>query len=182
MPAILEGTCSPVDKRGLVLLGDDLLGQEMLSCPWVREKGIVDLDNLRNYLREHCPESETEAKHSIQAEQETSYRDWYEWRGRRSKNGYCDGHWGTKWNALCCAPVNGATDTQALIAFSTAWSPPRPVIVELSKTFPKLTFTLKYWGMRLWVSRNPTRKQGESFGMRPMTIVGQGVVRPIRRP
>ena len=145
MPAILDGTCSPVNKRGLVLLGDDLVGQEMLSYPWVRQQGIADLAGLRKYLREHCPESEVEAKRSLQAQQETGCRDWYEWRVGASKSTYCDGHWGTKWNASCFGPLDGATDTQALIAFSTAWSPPRPVIVELSKNYPKLTFTLKYW-------------------------------------
>ncbi len=42
-------------------------------------------------------------------------------------------------------PDEDATDTRATIAFRTAWSPPEPVILELSKQFPKLTFTLKYW-------------------------------------
>jgi len=145
MPAILEGTSSPADKRGLVLLGDDALGREMLSYPWVRATGITDLEALRKYLREHCPESEEAERRSFRAKHETGCHDWYEWRVNTTVNGNCHGHWGTKWNASCCACLNDPTDMRAVIAFSTAWSPPQPVIIELSKTFPTLTFTLKYW-------------------------------------
>ena len=145
MPAILEATCSPIDKRGVVLLGDDAAAQEMLSCPWIRAKGITEMSALRDYLRECWPEAEETAKRSIQAEQETGCRDWYEWRVGRSEHGFLDGHWGTKWNACCTDLPYGATDTRAVIRFSTAWSPPLPVILELSKLFPKLIFTLRYW-------------------------------------
>lgn len=145
MPAILEGTSSPVDKRGLVLLGDDAEGREMLSYPWVRQERIANLDALRSYLRENCPEAEEHARRSIQAEQETGYRDWYERRIGRCESGFGDGHWGTKWNACCSELLDGTTDSHAVVAFSTAWTPPSPVVLQLSKRFPKLTFTLKYW-------------------------------------
>jgi hypothetical protein len=146
MPAILEGTVSGSDADlGCVLLGDEKLGEKMLSYDWVKEKGITDLEALRKYLREHHPEAEEAGRRSLQAEQETGCRDWYEWRAGKMTDGFTAGHWGTKWNACYFGPLEDATDTRADIAFCTAWSPPAPVIMELSRQFPKLTFTLKYW-------------------------------------
>lgn len=49
---------------------------------------------------------------------ECGFESWYEW---------CVQKWGTKWN--CCDP----TLTEDGITFTTAWSPPIPVIVELAK-------------------------------------------------
>ena len=145
MPAILEGTSSPPDVEGRVLLGDDARGLEMLSWGWVQQAGVTDLDGLRRYIRQRFPDAEEKARRSIQAEQETGCSDWYEWRVGRMENLFRDGHWGTKWNACYFALVDSPTDTRAKIGFCTAWSPPKPVIVELSKQLPGLSFTLKYW-------------------------------------
>ena len=81
----------------------------------------------------------------MQAEQETSFRDWHERRSGTMENGFRDGHWGTKSNASYSTLREGATDKKATIEFDTAWSPPEPIIIELSKQFPKLAFSLKYW-------------------------------------
>jgi hypothetical protein len=146
MPAILEGTVpGSSSEMGRVLLGDDDLGQKMLSYPWVQAEAITTLEQLQNYIRQHHPESENDGKRSLQAEKETGCRDWLEWRAGTMENHFQDGHWGTKWNACHCAPLENATDQRAKLEFSTAWSPPTPVILELSRQFPLLTFTLKYW-------------------------------------
>lgn len=50
---------------------------------------------------------------------------WYEW---------CIDHWGTKWNACECSIGEN------YLEFETAWSAPFPVVMELSKRFPELTF------------------------------------------
>mgnify|MGYP002347129405 CR=1 FL=1 len=114
MPRIVKDTVSGSSAdAGRVLLGDDVLGEEMLSYLWVKEMGISDLAALRKHLLTTCPEA--------------------------------DELWGTKWNACYCQDVEGATDSAACIHFSTAWSPPTPVVQELSRQFPKLKFTLWYW-------------------------------------
>ncbi len=137
MPAILLGTVAgSTTGMGRVLLGDDVEGNEMLLHAWVREKGITDLEGLCEYIRENHPEAEAEGRHSMQAEQETGSRDWYEWRTR---------HWGTKWNASYFSPLGDVTDQRADLEFCTAWSPPLAVIVELSQQFPQLSLTLKFW-------------------------------------
>ena len=64
--------------------------------------------------------------------------DWYTWR--------CE-HWGTKWNAQ---PASGDTIVAETIPggvamwFDTAWSPPVPVLLELSKQFPELEFQIYF--------------------------------------
>jgi hypothetical protein len=64
--------------------------------------------------------------------------DWLTWR--------CE-HWGTKWNA---EPSSGDTivaeriPTGAEMWFDTAWRPPLPVLLELSKKFPELEFRLYF--------------------------------------
>jgi hypothetical protein len=64
--------------------------------------------------------------------------DWYTWSIE---------HWGTKWNAQ---PSSGDTivveriPNGAEIWFDTAWNPPVPVILELSKKFPELEFQLYF--------------------------------------
>lgn len=61
------------------------------------------------------------------------------------KEGYdwCIRRWGTKWNSI---EPNIVDDGKALLYdFDTAWSPPCPIVLEMSKKFPDLKFTLKYW-------------------------------------
>jgi hypothetical protein len=55
--------------------------------------------------------------------------NWYDWRVE---------HWGTKWNACdSYYDVNG-------IDFTTAWSPPIPWLLALSKKYPDKQITLQY--------------------------------------
>jgi Ferredoxin-like domain in Api92-like protein len=64
--------------------------------------------------------------------------DWFTWRFER---------WGTKWNAR---PSSGDTIVAEKIPigaemwFDTAWGPPLPVVLELSKKFPELEFQLYF--------------------------------------
>lgn len=64
---------------------------------------------------------------------------WYEWRVA---------NWGTKWNASDLCDIVQQTlknGVKSYFAFSTAWSPPIPVIEAAAAKFPTLEFTLKYW-------------------------------------
>jgi hypothetical protein len=81
-------------------------------------------------------------------EEETKGQPWEE----RPKDGYnqggydwCIENWGTKWNALPMEPYMTFPDGAAIISFSTAWSPPIPVIRALSEKFPLNTFALEYF-------------------------------------
>lgn len=63
----------------------------------------------------------------------------------KRKYGYCSwydwsiANWGTKWNSY-----NGKLVEPNIIRFQTAWSFPIPVMRELSKKYPNLTFDCTY--------------------------------------
>ena len=59
--------------------------------------------------------------------------NWYDWNVK---------NWGTKWDVE--AEIND-DDGLCMISFDSAWSPPIDAIAELSKQFPKLHFSLKYF-------------------------------------
>jgi hypothetical protein len=60
--------------------------------------------------------------------------DWYDWN--------CV-HWGTKWDAA----YGHLTETKSSLVygFETAWSPPEPAVLEMSKQYPKLKFNLRFY-------------------------------------
>lgn len=61
---------------------------------------------------------------------------------------WCIEHWGTKWNATRFAPGSERESRgklTVLFYFSTAWSPPCPVIRAASERFPEISFDLRYY-------------------------------------
>ena len=54
---------------------------------------------------------------------------WYEW---------CIKNWGTKWNS--CETTIDDDEDDIVIDFDTAWSPPIPVLLALSKKYPNNVF------------------------------------------
>lgn len=66
---------------------------------------------------------------------EYGHADWYSWSIV---------NWGTKWNAN--EPILTARCAGSIAyTFSTAWSPPLPIIQALAERFPKLKLSLKYY-------------------------------------
>jgi hypothetical protein len=59
--------------------------------------------------------------------------DWYGW---------CVEHWGTKWNASDALVRIEAQQIQ--VSFVTAGSYPKPILKDLSATFPELEFHVRY--------------------------------------
>jgi len=57
---------------------------------------------------------------------------------------WCRENWGTKWNACDAYIASTVTDKDLVIGFSTAWSPPVPVIKAMAMKFPDNTFKLCY--------------------------------------
>lgn len=61
---------------------------------------------------------------------------------------WCIQHWGTKWNAHR-GELGGEYEYEGTLTvtlhFSTAWSPPRPIILKASELFPELEFDLRYF-------------------------------------
>ena len=80
-----------------------------------------------------------------------------------NKGGYewCIKNWGTKWNAIeprltedekyykyteedIGEPIDEWQTRKVIIDFTTAWSPPTPVVIAMSRQFPKLVFELRF--------------------------------------
>lgn len=63
---------------------------------------------------------------------------WHAWASER---------WGTKWTAYSQLPVASGCDdgvSWLLYEFTTAWSPPEPVIEAMSAAWPSLSFQLEW--------------------------------------
>jgi hypothetical protein len=54
-------------------------------------------------------------------------------------------HWGTKWNLSDDTIEVHNTDDFTMYHFMTAWTPPNPVALAMSRQFPTLNFHLRYW-------------------------------------
>jgi hypothetical protein len=78
------------------------------------KEGRMALDNIKKY---GCP-------------------TWYDWNCK---------NWGTKWNFRDVTVSRPDFHEGELgYTFSTAWSPPLPVIAKMSEMFPDLEFTIEY--------------------------------------
>jgi len=55
-------------------------------------------------------------------------------------------NWGSKWG-ICDARIIEENYDRGRVVYNflSPWSPPLPVILKMSETFPKLTFTLRYY-------------------------------------
>lgn len=78
---------------------------------------------------------------------ELGWKAFAERHGRDAKDGYnsggyewCSENWGTKWNAY---DVARRDYLGVCLSFQTAWSPPKPVIIELHKRFPLCALSLE---------------------------------------
>lgn len=68
---------------------------------------------------------------------EEEKENWYNWRIE---------NWGTQWDAYeHDGEFERLSDEEAKICFLTAWSPPAPVIKELSAQFPQAIISLFYY-------------------------------------
>ena len=56
---------------------------------------------------------------------------------------WCLANWGTKWGAYDSNIIE-RTEGFAVIEFSSAWSPPSPVVAKLAEKFPMLAIKLAY--------------------------------------
>ena len=64
---------------------------------------------------------------------------------------WCVEHWGTKWPARWVNldrdewPDDEESDGRVSFSFSTAWSPPCPVVERAAERFPEFRFALRYF-------------------------------------
>lgn len=120
------------------------------------DKGPFDFNRIVPY-----PEHFRELDRIASEWHEQNPRPWSpELQASRPKDGYNQGgyewcleNWGTKWNASCVSlgdletwrAGDGTERAVVEVHFSTAWSPPKPIIERASILFPELTFDLRYF-------------------------------------
>lgn len=77
-------------------------------------------------------------------------------RENGSWNGWCETHWGTKWDVRVIA--DDFFDDCTIFEFDSAWQPPIEALIHISADHPDLAFELNY--------REPSMKVSGSVEMR----------------
>lgn len=126
---ITSGTS--VNNAVALIRNDDEHFRKMLGYPWVITEGLTTVKQLKDYFRKSLSKKDLqEGRLAIQNEKIYGCQDWYTWSCK---------FWGTKWNAYEQSKLDFGK-----IQFDTAWSTPFPVILELSKQYPFLSFEVKF--------------------------------------
>lgn len=99
-----------------------------LTFDWVKKEGITTVEEVKELLRQRCPDAEEKARQAVEAYEKYGYKDWYNWAIDK---------WGTKWDAYDQTLVR-KSDTEAELIFLTAWSPPTPVFTRIGELFPNI--------------------------------------------
>jgi hypothetical protein len=71
--------------------------------------------------------------------------------------------WGTKWNAHDVTVEIQPDGGGARVQFSTAWSPPEPIIMALADRFPSLEFDFVYLDVQMPIAGRARRVPGEGW-------------------
>jgi hypothetical protein len=70
-----------------------------------------------------------ESQRALENLEKYGHKDWYSWSIE---------NWGTKWNS------SDTYQDEDYLEFQTAWSLPEPVIIQLSKMFPKVNISVEF--------------------------------------
>lgn len=113
----------------------------------VARSGLLPLDfNKAIYCPEELRDAELHTYGGANAAERNRKREEAKAKyGFCNANDFCTEMWGTKWNAMegkFGGIQKDAGFSVAIYKFTTAWSPPLPVIIKFSEKFPTLTFHL----------------------------------------
>jgi hypothetical protein len=136
MPESLNITSgSNVDMAYAALFGDDEQLNYWLKMPWAPERGILDKDSLLKYVEKDCPDSLREARIAKDNFEKYKAKNWYDW---------CTRNWGVKWPDSDTV-LRYQKPKSLKFSFDTPWSPPLPALEVISRKWPTLKFSLKYY-------------------------------------
>jgi len=133
-------------------------------------EGEATREQLQEKLRKRFPENDLD---EIVATQKSNLEqfgaiNWYDW---------ARDNWGTKWG-ICRSYLEEKYDWEGkgevLYTFESAWTPAIPIVVEMSRKWPKLDFVLKYFErgaefngrMEFKAGEIVSDEQGKYFGSR----------------
>ena len=119
------------------------------------ELNVLDTNNFIPYPKKFKDLDDKARDHNEKAEKRSKLKGNKDKKFKLIKDGFnsggyewCSEKWGTKWG-ICNAEIDNELDDEGegelSYNFETAWSPPSPVIVRMSKLFPLLRFELRYF-------------------------------------
>lgn len=126
MPPELNIDCGSIGDVGYEAFYGD--AGNVLGYPWLRSKGIVTTEQLREYLRSENPQYFELGTKYHENLQKFGHQTWYTW---------CREAWGTKWNA-CDSSVEETAEGLSY-RLETAWSFPEPVFEAMAANFPDVS-------------------------------------------
>jgi hypothetical protein len=103
------------------------------------EDNVDTLSIIKNKIKSSDDEETTDFSFMKVIPRPIEEEDWYTWNIN---------NWGTKWDA--CDAYLIENDNHLIYEFSTAWSPPEPIILALSKLFPTSLITHTYEEEQGW--------------------------------
>ena len=116
--------------------------------PWVdsKETTLIDFNKFVPYPDKYRDMDIAAHKYENENPKDLSERP----KGGFYSGGYdwCINNWGTKWNASQVELVNEMENKGKMeleYRFSTAWSPPEPIVRKMGEMFPTLSFDLRYF-------------------------------------
>lgn len=136
------------------------------------ENGCLDMENFKPYpeifkqqdviATEHNNKLRNELDNMNDNEMKEYLKNHPFMKDGYSSGGYkwCCNNWGTKWN-FCEPRLEWEDDDSLFYIFGTAWSPPNPIIIEMSKKFPELTFELRYFEAAMEFNGHLIVEEGE---------------------
>lgn len=152
MPGSLNITSgSQVSIATAALFGTDEEVQKYLDYPWAKEKGLFSRENIIASLEKDDPKAIKEAHIGQENVAKYGSRDWYDW---------CSKNWGTKWGD-CDTVLEDQEPAKLKFRFNTAWSPPEPALDKMSKKWPMLKFSLRYYECGMGFKGSLILKNGE---------------------
>lgn len=116
------------------------------------EDAAFDFNTIVPYPKEYT-DKDAEAKKIMREVDAMDQKDRDAWFSKNEypKDGFnsgglqwCCDNWGTKWNA-CDVQIIEVSNNAVKLGFQTVWSPPSPIIMNMSQKFTEFKFTLKYW-------------------------------------
>ncbi len=128
MPEELNITSGSDGDLGMAALTGEGLAS-ILGCPWLVSAGVTTREGLVEYLKKERPEALVLGQKYIDNIAKYGTATWYGW---------CNEHWGTKWDA-CDVNLEEQPDGSLKYYFETAWSFPEPVMAKLAEMFPAVT-------------------------------------------
>lgn len=132
-------------ENELVITGDKEIVEMFIHLAKGKdEEADLNLLDLNNFIPYPECYKNKELEEKTKTDGFNAYGCKYGKGGFLSGYDWCLENWGTKWGCYNQAPVSRLKNGVKYY-FDSAWNPPKEAIEKISKIFPTLIFSLRYW-------------------------------------